>query len=113
MQQGLDITPVTGHMTWNTDHVTPGDYSVQIVSKDIATGLRVATEVKFRLTQTYQQPTLPHIAEPIPKDNVYVLQGSNSTTSFLVTGGQSVTFLTPKPDGIQAYITTENLTSKL
>ena len=94
-------------MTWNTDHVTPGDYSTQITAKDIVTGLRVASEVKIRLTQTLQ-PTLPHITEPIPTDVVYVLQGSNSTVSFPVTYGQYVTFLTSQPPGIDAYI---NLTS--
>ena len=40
--QGLEISYTTGHVTWDTTHVTPGDYSVQIVVEDAFTGIRVS-----------------------------------------------------------------------
>ena len=39
--QGLEISYMTGHVTWNTRYVTPGDYSVQIIVEDAFTGIRV------------------------------------------------------------------------
>lgn len=40
--QGLEISYMTGHMTWDTTYVIPGDYSVQVVVEDAFTGIRVS-----------------------------------------------------------------------
>ena len=40
--QGLEISYTTGHVTWDPDHVIPGDYSVQVVVEDIFTGITVS-----------------------------------------------------------------------
>ena len=94
-------------MTWNTDHVTPGDYSVQVVTQDIITGLRVAAEMRLRIIEG-DQPLILGAADPIPPDVIYVSQGSNSTSSFITTSGQSVVFLTTPPDGFIADISEDN-----
>ena len=39
--QGLEISYTTGHVTWDTRYVMPGDYSVQIIVEDAFTGIRV------------------------------------------------------------------------
>ena len=39
--QGLEISYMTGHMTWDTTYVIPGDYSVQVVVEDAFTAIRV------------------------------------------------------------------------
>ena len=40
--QGLEISYTTGHVTWDTSYVMPGDYSVQVVVEDAFTGIRVS-----------------------------------------------------------------------
>ncbi len=40
--QGLEISYTTGHVTWNTSHVIPGSYSVQIVVVDAFTNIQVS-----------------------------------------------------------------------
>ena len=40
---GLRISYTTGLVTWNTSHVTPGSYSVQIVVLDAFTNIRVSS----------------------------------------------------------------------
>ena len=40
--QGLEISYTTGHVTWDTRYVMPGDYSVQVVVEDAFTGIRVS-----------------------------------------------------------------------
>ena len=38
----------TGHMTWDTSNVIPGDYSVQVVVEDAFTGIRVSQTERER-----------------------------------------------------------------
>ena len=38
----LDVDYTTGHLTWDVDHVTPGDYSIQIIVEDLFTGIYVS-----------------------------------------------------------------------
>ena len=45
--QGLEISYTTGHVTWDTSHVIPGDYSVQVVVEDAFTGMRVSVEKRI------------------------------------------------------------------
>lgn len=40
--QGLEISYTSGHVTWNTSHVIPGSYSVQVVVVDAFTDVRVS-----------------------------------------------------------------------
>ncbi len=40
--QGLEIAYATGHVTWNTSHVLPGSYSVQILVVDAFTNIEVS-----------------------------------------------------------------------
>ncbi len=40
--QWLDIDYATGHVTWDSDRVTPGDYNVQVIVEDIFTGITVS-----------------------------------------------------------------------
>ena len=46
--QGLEISYMTGHMTWDTTYVIPGDYSVQVVVEDAFTGIRVSQRETVR-----------------------------------------------------------------
>lgn len=39
--QGLEVAYTTGHVTWNTSHVIPGSYSVQMIVVDAFTNIRV------------------------------------------------------------------------
>lgn len=39
--QGLRVAYSTGHVTWDTSHVMPGRYSVQVVVEDAFTGIQV------------------------------------------------------------------------
>ena len=39
--QGLEISYSTGHMTWNTSRVVPGNYSIKVVVVDAFTNIRV------------------------------------------------------------------------
>ena len=49
--QGLEISYSTGHVTWNTSHVVPGSYSVQVVVVDAFTNIKVsATHLLTHLT---------------------------------------------------------------
>lgn len=41
--QGLQVAYTTGHVTWNTSHVTPGSYSVQLVVIDAFTNVQVSS----------------------------------------------------------------------
>lgn len=40
--QWLEIEYSTGQVTWEPDHVTTGDYSVQVIVEDIFTGIKVS-----------------------------------------------------------------------
>lgn len=46
--QGLEIAYSTGHVTWNTSHVVPGSYSVQVVVVDSFTNVRVSHNIMVR-----------------------------------------------------------------
>ena len=105
--QGLHIVPVTGRVTWNTQHVIPGDYSAQVVTQDVETGLRVAAELRIRVSSS-TQPVIPDLNIVIPFDVLYVNQGAQVNSSYSVTGGQSVTFLSPVPNGLIAYVNESN-----
>lgn len=102
--QGLQVVPVTGHVTWDTDRVMPGDYSAQLVTQDVETGLRVAAELRIRVSSE-SRPIFPHLSNPIPFDVLYVMQGNEINSSFTVIGSQSVVFLSPIPEGLTANIT--------
>lgn len=110
--QGLEIVPVSGHMIWNTEHVTPGDYSVQVVTKDIETGLRVAAELRLHLSSSNLQPYFPHISNPLPPDITYVSPGQTTNTTFAVLNGHSVAFSTSQPQGLTASISNTTLLGK-
>ena len=46
--QGLEISYTTGHVTWDTSYVMPGDYSIQVVVEDAFTGIRVRERERER-----------------------------------------------------------------
>ena len=105
--QGLHIVPVTGRVAWNTEHVVPGDYSAQVVTQDVETGLRVAAELRIRVSSS-TRPVISDLSNAVPFDVLYVMQGTEVNSSYSITGGQSVTFLSPVPNGLIAYITESN-----
>lgn len=47
--QGLGVSYTTGQVTWNTSHVTPGSYSVQVVVVDGFTDIRVGFLISMHL----------------------------------------------------------------
>ena len=109
----MTIVPITGHMIWNTDNVTPGDYSVQIITEDIETGLRVASEVKLRLLNSARtQPKFSHLSKSIPIDIIYTAPGNTVSTYFSVTDDDisdlSVVIITPTPKGVETDIISTN-----
>lgn len=115
--QGIEIIPITGHMTWNTDHVTPGDYSVQLVTKDINTNLRVASELRIRVMPTHtmttnSNPSFPVHFNLLPPDVIYVNPGKEINYTLSVINGDNVSFLTPTPRGFIANITDDTLTGE-
>lgn len=101
-------------MTWNTDHVTPGDYSLQIITEDIETGLKVASEIKLRLLNSaWTQPKFSHLSKSIPIDTIYTSPGNTVSTSFTVTDDDdtmdlSVVIITPTPKGVETDIISTN-----
>ena len=47
--QGLEVSYSSGHVTWDTAHVTPGEYSVQLITEDAFTGIRVSCDFNISL----------------------------------------------------------------
>ncbi len=79
--QGLSISSTTGKISWDTTYVNDGDYSVQIVTQDIHTGLRVAAEVLLRISSDNSLngsiPSFQYLYNPFNLDNIYGIPGSS------------------------------------
>jgi subtilisin-like proprotein convertase family protein len=68
--QGVKISHSTGHVTCDTDHMTPGDYSVMIVVEDTISGIRTVSELIIRVKSPVDNVPpfvlLPHPLLPPP-----------------------------------------------
>ena len=111
------MSSATGHVTWNTSHVTPGEYSIQFVVESAFSGVRVASEVLVRVASKNGNlpPKFASTVEFLPHDAVYVEVGQNVTVNLVVWDAKSVSGLfvvsmLPLPDGMGIW-TTEHETS--
>lgn len=116
--QGVTISSMTGLLSWDTTHINPGDYSLQVITQDLMTGLRVAAEVLLQLRNTDLPqfiPGLPFLLEPVNRDILYVNRGStlNTLVEVTVSDGVDPTHLvpmaiSPKPRDLNTYISSSD-----
>jgi hypothetical protein len=64
--QTLRISHSTGHVTCDTDHMTPGDYSVMIAVEDTISGIRVVSEIRLKVKLPVPDDVPPAILAPHP-----------------------------------------------
>ena len=70
----MKISHSTGHVTCDSDYMTPGDYSVMIVVKDAISGIRVSLILireQFSILIYTSVPSLPNISYTVFNSNVY------------------------------------------
>ena len=104
---------MTGKLSWNTLSVTEGDYSVQIVTRDLQTGLRVAVEVLIRLSSfndlNTTAPNVLFVNDPFSLDIVYTVPGSTIDLAIEVNYDDDLydlypLMLSPSPDDFESDI---------
>ena len=109
---------MTGHLTWDTTNVNEGDYSLQIVTLDLYTGLRVAAEILLRLadvTSDSPVPSFQYLSNYFNLDTFYTSPGSTATLALeIVDSGNTsdlyITQVTPLPRQFDAQIYVVNET---
>ena len=100
--QGVAISFITGRIAWNTDYVNEGDYSIQIVTEDLHTGLKVVAEVLLRLTDPDLKfgslpPRFIHLSEPLSSDIIYTMPGSSISVALDIWDDGQLEELLPFP----------------
>ena len=104
---------MTGKLSWDTTSINEGDYSLQIVTEDIRTGIRVAAEVVLRLVKNRfpaQPPNFPYLSDPLNLDIIYTLPGSTVDMSFEIDYDgdlfdmYSLQSISPVPRGFDTYV---------
>ena len=60
--------------------MTEGDYDLVIVTKDLHTNLRVASEIRLRLVHSIA-PVFQHLASSLPLDTVYTVANATAALS--------------------------------
>lgn len=108
---------MTGKLSWDTTHVNEGDYSLQIVTQDLYTGLRVAVEVLIRLTENNSPPSFPFLSEPLSLDVAYGMPGSTVNRAVEIAyDGDTYNLdsykLSAVPDDFAIYINMHNETGE-
>lgn len=114
------ISENTGLVSWDTTVVAPGDYSVQVVTTDIHTKLRVAAELIVQVSAepstNTTSPRFIHSSPSLPGSIVYAAPGSSVTHHLFLEDGDGVdditiSNITPLPEGI-VIINTEHLITR-